>query len=403
MSPLYRLLGLELRRRGCPVSRINLSFGDWLHWHGQGCYSYRGSRAKWRGYLQRVIREQRITTLVLHGDCRWYHRQAIDVARALDLEVIVTELGALRPGWLTLEWGGLSLNSFFPASAEQICVQAQGLDAPAGQRFDYPFWKMALYDVSYNLLNYFLCFLYPFFRRHTPHNPVIEYLSWIPRLGSEQRRNAAAQQLSRRLAAEHTDYFLFPLQLNGDFQIRVHSPFHSLHQAIDLVLHSFARCAPAVSRLVLKQHPLDCGLDGLQQYARAVAARLGISERLDYIDGGDLGELLRHTRGVVTVNSTVGIEALQAGKPVKVLGGAFYDMAKITSQDSLDNFWSAPTAPQPDCVDALLRLLVQQTQVPGALYGAAGLQSAVDNMAAAILARPYTPLSALGTPPRQAY
>ena len=58
-------------------------------------------------------------------------------------------------------------------------------------------------------------------------------------------------------------YFLFPLQLSGDYQIRSHSPFLSMTMALEYVLTSFARHAPPDAILLVKEHPLDVGFPQL--------------------------------------------------------------------------------------------------------------------------------------------
>ena len=380
LSPLYQRLGKKLAACGYTILRVNLSVGDWLHWHGPECLSFRGRKEQWREYLLQLIEKHQITTLIMHGDGRWYHQQAVDLAHELGLEVIITELGLLRPGWLTLEWGGPAANSHFSADPERLLMAPEPDADVLPIEYRSSFTQMALWDASYNLLNYFLGFLYPHFTRHTPYHPLREYLAWLPRLLTEKRRTRVAVQIIESLQQTKVNYFVFPLQLSGDFQIRQHSPYESMGQAITEVLSSFAQYADSGTRLVLKQHPLDPGLDQLKQWAWQEAVRLKILDRVDYIDGGDLNQLLESALGIVTVNSTVGIEALQLLKPVKVLGTAIYDIPKLTYQGALHEFWREYHPPDKEYAEGLVRSLIQQNQVQGAIYGEVGLKMAVDNM-----------------------
>ena len=79
------------------------------------------------------------------------------------------------------------------------------------------------------------------------------------RLPAAKRRT---QKALRALATWPGPRYLFPLQLDCDTQIRIHSPFGRLAPAIELIVGSFARHAPQDSCLVLKEHPLarefDC-------------------------------------------------------------------------------------------------------------------------------------------------
>ena len=69
-----------------------------------------------------------------------------------------------------------------------------------------------------------------------------------------------AQGKVGRLVAGDAPYWLMPLQLDGDYQIRRHSPYGSMREAIADVAASFARSAPPEAKLVVKGHPLDNGL-----------------------------------------------------------------------------------------------------------------------------------------------
>lgn len=387
LSPLYRLLGKQLSSSGNGVVRVNLSFGDWLHWHAPECLSYRGKQENWPDYLRQLIDRGEITTLVMHSDSRWYHQQAVVVAKELGLEVIVTELGLLRPGWLTLEWGGLGKNSDFPSDPEELLLAPRPDPASAKITDHGSFAQMALWDVSYNLLNYFLAFLYPHFTPHTPYNPLREYLAWVPRLLKEKRRVRSSAQALQKLLDDKAEFFVFPLQLSGDFQIRQHSPYESMREAITEVLHSFAYHSAPNHRLLLKQHPLDPGIDKLEQWTWGEAKRLGVEHRVDYIDAGDLNQLLCAARGIVTVNSTVGIEALRLLKPVKVLGEAIYNMPKLTFQGALDQFWHDYHSPDGKYTEGLVRTLIQRNQVRGGIYGKLGLKAAVENIVEEISSR----------------
>jgi capsular polysaccharide export protein len=52
-------------------------------------------------------------------------------------------------------------------------------------------------------------------------------------------------------------YYLLPLQLNSDAQIRDHCRFDDMNGVMEFVLESFATHAAGDARLVIKNHPLD--------------------------------------------------------------------------------------------------------------------------------------------------
>ncbi len=125
-------------------------------------YQFQGAAIRMAGYIEDYLRKHEITDLVLHGDQRLYHRLAIEKAVQLGVYVAVTELGALRPGWMTLERTGLSTLSHFPsdpAAIRRIAETAGPVDL--SPRYPSSFWLQTAPDVVYNLTNVFLKPLYP--------------------------------------------------------------------------------------------------------------------------------------------------------------------------------------------------------------------------------------------------
>ena len=72
------------------------------------------------------------------------------------------------------------------------------------------------------------------------------------------------------------------------------------------------------------------------------------------LDGGSLDELVQHALGMVTVNSTAGLHALQMSCPVITLGQAVYDVPDLTFQGELDEFGNDRGDPTLSCWTHLL-------------------------------------------------
>ncbi|MCA1297389.1 capsule biosynthesis protein [Stappia indica] len=404
MSPLFRRIGARLAEAGHEVRRINFCPGDWLHWHGRGTGSYRGTSAQWPTFIAGYLAEHRITDLVVHGDTRPYHRAAVRATEELGISVVCTELGYLRPGWMTIERGGLSTLSRFPDSADAIRAAARAVGTiDLAPRYPGSFVLEAWQDVSYHLPNVFLGFLYPGYRRHTPLHPVVDYSRWLLRLAGARRRKARAVQRQKALAEGNGPLFLLPLQVEGDYQILAHSPFATMAEALERIMISFAAHAPADARLVVKSHPLDNGHRDWQRCVTSLATRLGRPDAVTFLDGGTLPDLLRRAAGLVTVNSSAGLEALRAGVPVKTMTPALYDVAGLTHQGELDGFWSAPEPPDSALVADVVTAIAACLQVRGSIHNSAGLDAAVDGMAARILSHTLNaPADPVEPPPRLA-
>jgi capsular polysaccharide export protein len=240
------------------------------------------------------------------------------------------------------------------------------------------FRRRASEDVLYWLASVAATRRFQHYATHRPYFQFVEYAGWLRRLALRRRGERRAAAALAGLAGCRDPVFLFPLQLDCDYQLRVHSPFQSVRAAIETVLTSFAGSAPETARLVVKLHPLDSGIYDWAAMTRHIAAALGIAGRIIILDGGAIGTALARSRGVVTVNSTVGSLALTGGRPVKALGNALYDMPGLTFQGGLDEFWNDAEPPDPELFDAFRRVVAARALIPGSFFSSKGLRIAVD-------------------------
>jgi capsular polysaccharide export protein len=388
ISGCFDRLGRALIARGHRVHRINLHFGDQLFWRLPATH-FRGRFADWRGFVADVLEQHEITDLVLHGDRRPYHIVAAEEARARGIAVIVTDLGYVRPDWITLEYDGMTTYSRFPRDPAVIPALAAKFPEPElGPRFHTPFWLIAMLDVAYNLALVFGRPLYPHYRYHSICHPFAEYAGWLRSRAKRWFTARATVAEKCRLQVMPGSYFLVPLQLSTDFQIRAHSPFCDEREAVREIVASFA-ASGSRKKLVFVVHPLDNGLIGWSRLIARLARHGGVAEQVIALPGGTPAELLRNAAGVVTINSTVGVAALQHGVPVKVLGNAVFDIAGLTCRAPLDAFWRDPPPPDPGLMADFLRALIGTTQVKGGYYERASQACAVDGIVERLERRPY--------------
>jgi capsular polysaccharide export protein len=391
-SWFFDRLGRALMARDHRVHRVNFNGGDQAFWHLPRAVDFCRREHEWPEFLGQLIVERSLSDIILFGDCRPLHRAAIRVAQKRGLRVYVVEEGYLRPDWITFEEGGVNGYSSLPRDPAWYREQARLLppwrDPP---EFGGSFRRRAIEDISYNMASKMRARRFPHYATHRPYHQLIEYAGWMRRLalkrGAERKAAATIQDLQK----DPDPLFLFPLQLDCDYQMRVHSRFGGMQLAIEHVLNSFAHNAADHARLVVKLHPLDSGVIDWQAITCHVAAELGLADRVVVVDGGDLDKLLARCRAAVTVNSTVGCQALARGVPVMALGEAIYDIAGLTQQGELDEFWNAPTPPDPDLFDAFRRVLVARCLIPGSFFSEAGLRSAVEaavNRLEAVQAKP---------------
>lgn len=393
-SPFFARIAEGLEARGHATRRINLCVGDQLFWRRPGATHYRGRLADWPAYIAAFLDRQGITDLLLLGEQRDHHKIAIAAAQARGIRVVVTDFGYLRPDWIILERDGMSGQSRFPRDPAAILALAEGCPkADLARAYEDSFWAMARSELAYHLASYFLWFLFPHYRSFKRENPVLAYLGTGWRLLGGQVR-------ARRVAAvmaglDGQPYYLFPLQMENDFQIRAYSPYPDMATPIAEVIASFAGHAGPDSHLLVKVHPWDPGLKNWRRLVERLARAHGVAGRVHYLDGGSLYAMIRRARGMVTINSTSGLQALALGTPVITLGEAVFDVPGLTFQGPLDAFWRQAEAPDPRLRAAYLDAMAACLHVRGVYYREPGLGAAVNEAVARLAAdcinRPLPP------------
>ncbi|MFD1694599.1 capsule biosynthesis protein [Roseibium aestuarii] len=397
-----RVLADELELLGARTLRANLCTGDWLAWRDARVTNYRGTLDAWQDWLRDYLVENRVTDLIYYADRLPYHVAASEVARDLGIPCYTYEFGYLRPDWLTLERNGMSTHSLFPQDPAVIRKAARGLP-PIDRRASYghSFFQESLFEVIHNMANVWLRWLFPAYDRDRCYHPLADYLSHLVRLPGTGLRDRKAHRVIDDLIASKRPYYVFPLQLQSDYQLRFHSPFQHIATAAEEVVRSFAKAAPVDADLVFKVHPLDNGIEPWRRILGQIARRYGVRKRVRIIDGGNLDQLLRHAKGALTINSTTGLHSLRVGCPTKVLGIALYDIAGLTCQAPIDEFWTRGSTPDLTLLDALERLLAATIQVKGDFYQPAGQRAAAYHMARRLMeGRVNLPGALCETPPR---
>ncbi|MBV6657174.1 MAG: capsular biosynthesis protein [Devosiaceae bacterium] len=400
-SGFWRQLARQFRFQGAETFRVALCAGDLLYWPSLGTKLYLGKLRDWSEWLRSFLVRHQITDIVYYGDRQPYHRAAADVARSLNISAFAVEFGYLRPGWLTLERGGMGLYSHFPNDPETISSAAADLDSSAndGGAYAHHWVHEMFHEIVFNVT----VWLYsPIFRNYDPdryYDTFTEYFSGAWRLLKKRklaRNHAAVETLCR---SRKWPYVIYPLQLQSDWQIRANSPFRDQRQALKQVIGSFAEQAPSDMRLLVKLHPLDPGIIDWSAEASRIARDFGLADRVLFLDGGDLKVLIEHSSGVILINSTVGLQALQLGCPVKTLGIAVYDVPRLTHQGPLDAFWTDPEPVDAALCRDFVKLLAAAIQVPGSFYNRGGRDAAAAEIVDRVLNNRVNEPNAFVTPP----
>ena len=326
-GPFFRKLGAALREQGDKVIRVNSCGGDVWDWPLAHTKRFHKKNVFWGAWIAELMDREEVTDLHVFGDWRPLHREAVLLAKLRGLRVWAYEEGYLRPDYITMESGGVNGLSSLPQTREGMAVLAAKCPKPSAPRKlgnpqVYKSW-MAIGHYAGTI------FMWPFFwhfQTHRPQSASHEVWGWFLRVLSRVRRKKRSVRELKAAYRSRAPYFLFPLQLDSDSQVRRYSPYSGMKEAIACVLTSFSSAAPENTHIIIRNHPLDNGLIDYATFIDSFAKACGIRERVHFVEGAKANRMMDKSIGVVVLNSTIGITALRLGKPVYCVGTAIYAM-----------------------------------------------------------------------------
>ena len=406
-GPFFHGLARMLREAGAEVWRVAFNLGDMVFWPDAASrIAFRGRAEDWPDTIARLLADKRITDLVLYGDTRPIHAQAVEAARAAGITVHVFEEGYLRPHWVTYERGGANGHSRLMQMSLRQMQQALALgqieqpEAPArwGDMRQHIFWG-AIYHG-------FVLAGFRAFRHFRPHRSLSvgqEFLLYLRRLLLLPFHRWERMVAQLRIRRGGFPYHLVLLQLEHDASFRAHSRFASMADFVAEVMAGFAQGAPPHHHLVFKAHPLEDGRAPLSRDIRRLARLHGIERRVHFVRGGKLAELLNHARSAVTVNSTAGQQVLWRGMPLRTFGAAVYAKPEFVSSQPLPAFFAQPARPDLRAYRDFRHYLLETSQITGGFYSARGRRELLRQVVDLMLATedPYDALSSGNAAPRQ--
>lgn len=379
-SPFFSRLGDKLLSKGANVYHVNFNMGDQLYWRGKTAWAFRLPSDQLPRWLEQKLVENHITDIIMMGDTRPVNAPAVPLAKKHGIRLHVFDEGYLRPNYLTLEEDGINGYSPLPKDPEWYRqVGAKLTPAKKTKPVRNPILLLALHEIGYHLPGLLNPIFFSGYKTHRPHISPVELFGWAVRFSKMPFHERSDAKKIAALISSQVPYYILPLQLDSDSQIQVHSRFNSVAEVIHHTMNSFAQNAPAKSKLVIKNHPLDTGFTHFRKLIKQWEAELGIQGRILYVESGHLPTLLDHCEGTVVVNSTVGTSSLIHKRPTLTLANPVYNIKGLTADCSLDDFWHTLPAPDMQLLEYFHRVVVHTTLINGGFFSRGGIEIGVES------------------------
>ena len=386
VGPFFRKVQALLNQNGFEAWRVCFNAGDRLFARGNQSLHFSGTGEAWREWFTEIVGEHGFDYVVLFGCEREVHRIALEQCALAGVPALCLEEGYIRPGFVTMEVGGNNWRSpvagMLPTDDDPDARQ----ERLKGTSYPSSFGAMASYAFTYFAVRG--VFSKPSERKlfHKPKRSFVrEMFYWFKNYYRKFSNLGGNYRTLERLLEHHDKkYYLVPLQVHDDGQLGAAAGGWSNQKLILKSIVSFARNAPAATQLVFKIHPMERGHSQDRQFIRQVSILNNVEDRIHILDGASLGLLTRHAAGMVTINSTSGLSALQHGIPLAVLGKAFYRHPALTfcvnKGIELDQFWSsghvAPAAMRKTYLQWISRRCLQL----GDFYAYEGMEVAANSL-----------------------
>jgi len=368
VGPFFSRFARDLECRGFNVFKVNFNGGDTFFYRRNRSIDYTGKLKYWGAYLERLVRNKDIGRIYLFGDCRAYHRVAIDIGKRSNIRIFVFEEGYIRPDYITLEEDGVNGHSRMLRGALDLS-RAKGRESPPTWQCRNVFVRTAFYSMAYYFSAAWHRRKFRFYQHHRSLHLLTEGIPWIVSAWRKWRYARRDRSfLSELLPQFEANYFVVPLQVHCDMQVAIHSDFNSIEHFIGDVISSFAEHAPSNKALVFKHHPMDRGYTDYSLLFDNLISEHGLQGRVFYVHDVCLPILLKSAQGTVLINSTVGMSSLFHGTPVKTLGKAIYDQPGLTYARGLDSFWRGSGNVDADTYERFRHYLITHNQINGSLY-----------------------------------
>jgi capsule polysaccharide modification protein KpsS len=316
--------------------------------------------------LEEIIKEKDIKFLLMQNDTRWQHSLAIYVANKMDIDYYVFELGLFRPNTITIDPKGVNYNNSVPRNKEfyrNINIE---------NKFDYSKINSDISEFERNIIvaKYMIYYrIGELLGKNSLENKTISLKDYFSRFYNTYLKKSKKENNSIKLPQ---NYIFAPFQVVNDSQTLVHSNFKNMIEFAETVIEGvkkYNRDNDDHLAIVFKEHPMDVGKVKYDDFYK----KYKNDGSIIFLKQGNTKRIIEKSNLVITINSTVGIEALEMHKKVICLGRAFYaidGIAKKSNQDNLanniDNILNKKI--DIDLIDNFLDYLKYEYQIEGNEY-----------------------------------
>ena len=382
-GPFFSRLARELEAAGGEVFRTVCEGGEYRETPSHCRVIYRHRDGDWKRFIRGVVRRKKVDAVITFNDTLPRNRGALEIAEEFGLHSFVLENGYLRPHWVTLERDGVNGFSRLPRDPDVYLEARQAVQEPVDNRqFPAGLRPHVIHTIAHFTAAIAAKPVLGFDAKYYGDSVYRQGFGYVREyLWRLTHDESGVLKRALELADGGNKVFLALLQKPGDAQLVVHSRHGGNAAFVDELITSFAADAPPDAILVVKQHPLDYGVERTPARVAALIARHNLADRVFFLRKTSIDKIMARAHAVVTINSTAGLAAIIEEKPVLCVGRAFYNIPGLASAGPLSQFWREATPPSADLVKGFIAFLKSTSQFNGGFHTPEGREILVPLLA----------------------
>lgn len=288
---------------------------------------------KYIDFLERIREKENLEYALMWNTSCFFDRILYFFCKKYKIKYFVMEQGYFRPFTLSLDSVGVNFEANIPRSREAY----ENIQVNYPKYIEYlnkpMFAKNSEIQESKNKIYNFLRF-YEKLKINFNKNYIWDITERDLFEFFKKRRKIKELKKKSSFKSIEGKYIFIPFQVEKDSQIILNSKqikkMSELYEVVAKAIIKLNENKSEKIKAVFKLHPMDECLN----VNEILKLEKKYSDTIFLMDG-NIQELIKKSEMIITINSTVGIEALINNKPVITLGDAFYNIEGIA--DHCDN------------------------------------------------------------------
>lgn len=284
--------------------------------------------SRYINYLNELYSQDVFDLIVIWNDTFMYDSIAKQFANVNGIATLIFEAGIFRPNTITVDSKGVNFGNSVPQDPQyyrDLNLDENVLDELNNKNLTYQFDQQPKLKSFYLLERLQDNFHTKIIKNQLNLDNIFETtLQKLVRVFNKTVNRKIKKKDKEIVLPE--EFIFVPFQVHDDSQVILNSPqiknMGELVKIIDRELKLYNTIYNKQLVAVFKEHPAD---NGRIDYSN-IYKKYEHENHLIFLKDGETKKILEKCKMVITINSTVGIEALQNNKPVITLGNAYYNI-----------------------------------------------------------------------------